>query len=763
MQIIELYIQGTKVDLFKDESISITDSIQNIKDISKIFTAFSQQFNLPASKTNNRLFRHYYNFEIDNSFDARFKVDAEIKLNGITYKRGKIKLNEVSLKDNIAHSYKVVFFGDTIELKDLINDDLLSELPIDNSLDFTYDLTNVKSRFENMGDIVVPLITHSKRFQMDNNGHYRDLNNNKLDYVDLKPAIRVKKIIDAIEEKYEIDFSNEFFNTRLFTDMFLWLHRNEGFISNSAEGGGTQSISNRFHVETSPEENYTYVSGTLNQRPLTISPANILTGNNRYVKGTITLNASGNTSEYTVSVISSNGELFYEETTSGNQTMVFEIENPTYEEREVDFNVVITSENTFTLSHTLRVEYIQRNSIVNLTLSDATYNSLNNSITNTFRVAKQMPKTKVYDFLVNLFKMFNLTAYKEDNTIRVQPLNDFYDEGVKYDITEYVDMSKSTVTKLLQYKNIDFNFKSQETQLVKLFSELQGIEFSEESYGNDAWDGGDYKVELDFEKMLYERLTDTHANPDVLTNITQGTFVGSNGDATIGKPLLFYPIVTSTIDYPIEWQGDGTSTSYIRPSQLDIQQKLSLNFGLEADEFFREPRGENLFSKYYLDYVANLFNNKGRKVKVSAYLPLHLILRYKLNDRFIISGKTYKINSIKTNLLTNKSDLELIPDLESIFNLQFGINPNVPRPRGLRLNVKTTNSIEVAWDAVSGASGYDVYLDDENLGFITGEKNNFTGLDSGVTYKLGVQAVYKDALDVVTYRSPITNFIETTD
>ena len=117
MQIIELYINETKVDLFADESVSITDSIQNVRDISKIFTAFSQQFNLPASKTNNKLFKHYYNYDILNGFDARYKANAEIKLNGVTYKTGKIRLNEVSLKDNIPYSYKVVFFGDTIELK----------------------------------------------------------------------------------------------------------------------------------------------------------------------------------------------------------------------------------------------------------------------------------------------------------------------------------------------------------------------------------------------------------------------------------------------------------------------------------------------------------------------------------------------------------------------------------------------------------------------------------------------------------------------
>ncbi len=72
-----------RADLFEDESVVITDSLLNVKDIAKVFTPFSQQFNLPASKLNNKLFRHYENFNIENSFDARFRHDAIIKLNGM--------------------------------------------------------------------------------------------------------------------------------------------------------------------------------------------------------------------------------------------------------------------------------------------------------------------------------------------------------------------------------------------------------------------------------------------------------------------------------------------------------------------------------------------------------------------------------------------------------------------------------------------------------------------------------------------------------
>ena len=59
--------------MFKDESVSITQSIKNVKDLGKIFTEFTKTFTLPASKANNKLFKHYYNFDIVGGFDARTK------------------------------------------------------------------------------------------------------------------------------------------------------------------------------------------------------------------------------------------------------------------------------------------------------------------------------------------------------------------------------------------------------------------------------------------------------------------------------------------------------------------------------------------------------------------------------------------------------------------------------------------------------------------------------------------------------------------
>ena len=81
MQKLQLYIEGQRVDLFKDETVSLTQTLQNVKDIGKIFTEFTKTFTIPASKENNKIFSHYYNFNITNGFDARDKVEASLQTN----------------------------------------------------------------------------------------------------------------------------------------------------------------------------------------------------------------------------------------------------------------------------------------------------------------------------------------------------------------------------------------------------------------------------------------------------------------------------------------------------------------------------------------------------------------------------------------------------------------------------------------------------------------------------------------------------------
>ena len=779
-EIYQIKSDFVRLDLFKDESVTITDSIKNTKDISKVFTAFSQQFNVPASKHNSKLFRHYEDNDVVNSFDARFRVDALIKLNGTDYKKGKLRLNSVTMKDNKAHAYKLVFFGETIELKDILGDDDLSRLEFASSLNFAYDYATIKSKFiSTAGDVCFPLITHTKNMRFTNAG-YKSTAGDFLNQFDIKPALKVRAIIEAIETTYDIDLSNDFFNSTQFNNLYMWLHRESGFMSNAPEGGELQTLEARFHLPT--DAGLDFDSGT-DVRPVNLY-GNIFGSGGRMLNLNFDIDAGGS-DEYNLTILrSSDNAVLFEEDYTGSQdfnllfgasgTNAIFLVNTTgssYGEGVFDVRILLTTENTLSFTEIeITATVRESTSIYDITnVASGVYTLSALATSNQVIISRQIPKMKVIDFITNLFKMFNLVAYKDDNQIQALPFNDFNSQGTTYDITRYVDASKSTIEKVLKYKSVKFGFKSKKSFLIQKQEELLGNDFAGESYPNsndNEWDGGEFKVELDFEKMLYERLSNSNTN--ALSTIGQGAMLDKDFNATIGAPLLLYIKTQATTD-TFKFKNSGTGgdpdaiTAYNRPSQIFVPSSgtvgdasSSLNFGVEIDEFFRSVQGMNLFSKYYADYLVSIYNRQGRIKKVEAYLPLHILLNYNLNDKLIIGNKSYRINSIKSNLLTNKSSLELYTLSESATGStrnQFGF---VQRLAALNVTATSSSSITLGWTPAGAlntdnVTGYDVYKDDEFVETLGNDISGRTlsGLDSGITYKLAIRTRYTISSTVV--------------
>ena len=133
MNDIELYIQDSNgeyvsIDLFDNENISVVDSIQDTRDIKKLYNLFTRDFNVPASFNNNKRFKHYYNSNITGGFDARLKTKALIKIGGADFKVGLLKMISTKLKDSKIDSYKVSFQGETVSLSDKLQNKEVGDL-----------------------------------------------------------------------------------------------------------------------------------------------------------------------------------------------------------------------------------------------------------------------------------------------------------------------------------------------------------------------------------------------------------------------------------------------------------------------------------------------------------------------------------------------------------------------------------------------------------------------------------------------------------
>jgi hypothetical protein len=288
-----------------------------------------------------------------------------------------------------------------------------------------------------------------------------------------------------------------------------------------------------------------------------------------------------------------------------------------------------------------------------------------------FIVTQQIPEMKVIDFISGLFKMFNLVAYIEDDIIVVKPLDDFYSSGTSYDISQYIDVETSEVNAALPFREIIYNYEGTKTFLAAFHNQLFNQEWGTEDYTGDSllnFAGEIYKVQLPFEHMKFERLRDVNGNAQ--TDIGWGYCVDDNQESYIGKPILFYLYrdnedmsFVNAVDSEGVPTGHQPISNHFTPGNSNrsvLTNKPTINFSLEIDEYTGVTYPNTLFADYHEEYISEVFNQSKRLSVFTAYLPLRILMNYTLADRFVINNQSYKINSIKTNLLNGKSSLELL-------------------------------------------------------------------------------------------------------
>jgi len=218
-------LEFSRLELFNDEKISVSSTIQNISDISKIFTDYSQGFTIPCSPINNAIFQHFYQNDVDNAIDHNLRRFADIEIGLVPFRTGKIQLEGSSVKDGKVQHYSITFYGDLTSLKDTFANDKIG------SLNYSFvsevaDGNGIKNRITDTTtdyDIRYPLIS-SESVWTYGDATSTDLNTSagRIDYIDLFPAIKVSKIFQAIQTDYGITFQSTFLETQLFKKLFLW-------------------------------------------------------------------------------------------------------------------------------------------------------------------------------------------------------------------------------------------------------------------------------------------------------------------------------------------------------------------------------------------------------------------------------------------------------------------------------------------------------------------------------------------------------------
>lgn len=674
----QLYIEGNRIELFNDEQIQVTSSIQNVQDISKTFTDFSQGFTVPASDVNNAFFQHWYNSDIDFSTDNNLRKDAYIEINLTTFRKGKVQLDGATLTNGKPSSYKLTFYGEGVTLKDTFGEDLLSDLDYS---DYAHDYNSaeVLARIQdgnNTYDVKYPLITSYRIWQYQslsvepptpNTSTGTSTSNDihttagAINKNELFPALRVSKIFELIQNKYGITFQGAFLQDQRFTDLFLWYKGKEQFINiSSPEEINFTTVTPTFTTYDLTN----YVNTTDNSIHVQYIDSNILIPSIR-----LNVTSVASSDPYYIDVYQ-NGNLMNTIQGTGVQSFLLDmIQSVIGLDSVYTFKVRGQGSNNLALNMRYEVSYFDAGNLYTDYVAIAASNVIYAA---TLDLSANAPVMKIADFFAGILKAFNMTVYSiTDGEYFVEPLDDWYSKGAVVDVSEYVDVTTIEHARMPLYKKIAFKYQDSECVLNKYFAQTFSKAYGDTSYQYN-YDGDEFTIELPFENLLQQKFNGTQV-------LQVGYSLNSEFAPYIPKPVLLYQYRNQVCDF--KWANDGgghTTVNDYTPFGQDLKYNntdYTLNFAPETSTILDYPIQNTLFANYYFSYLYNLYNIKQRLVNVKAKLPVSLLTGLQLNDRLVIRDRRYIINEMKTNLTTGDVDLQLILDFRPV------VNSTTPNPK----------------------------------------------------------------------------------
>jgi hypothetical protein len=664
MNKVDIYINNQRLDIFQDEEISINLSVQNVQDISKVFTDFTQGFTVPASTTNNAIFSHYYRTDITGGFDGRFRVAARIEINSLPFRTGVVEMENVQLKGTEPYAYTLTFYGDVVTLTDLFGEDYLYDLDFsDYDHEYTDDAVFDRLTEDTYNPLFYPLCSPVKNwFYQSASGAGADNENNiahksggvgrrGIRYYELKPALKVYAILEQIQAKYGITFTGSFLVGNPFQDLSLWLHRYEGYMFSGGNDIEWRLINFNRNTGSGSQFNLATETWTVQSDALYNLEVEVANADEPYEIGVFTngiLNQSALVSAHPSSTVTSTFIALGYPTGTQVQLYIRPQTATAFNYQVTDY----TGYNTTTLVTQFEVDQ---------TLSAAYAFQV--------VVTDLMPEIKVKDFLAGILKMYNMVIVPTTSTsFLLQPLDDWYAAGTNKDFQDYLDITEYVVNRPPLYREIEFKYQETEQILGFQYQQTNNVGFGDLNV-DLPFDGDEFLIEVPFECPLFERLTDQHP-PTSLTNVLVYKSITSeaNEDGTfnpyLGAPVLFYAVFgdydltankLTFVDADPNNHREVTTAWYanVSNSPTSAGASHSICFGADIDPYHLQSVNRSL-------YNTDLYSQQRRLYNVEAVLPIGKIITLNLQNAIIWNGTKYLVNNVNLNMTTGKASFELL-------------------------------------------------------------------------------------------------------
>lgn len=706
---VDIRIEGRVLDVFEGVDFSFNYSIADVRDPNKRNTEYSKTIKCPSTPSNDRLFGQIYDVNISNEYNSSIanvevnfnpnkKASAVVMSDGVQIMNGVVQLRQITVNQS-KMIYEVVFIGKLIDIFSAIGDGKINE-----ELDFSYlnhELTqlNIVNSWTNTTGYVYPYIDYGKRIEFNNVG--------RVFYpTDLRPAIFAKDILDKIFDYSNFQYTSTFLSGSIFSKLIVPFTK-ETLLPDSSQSQNrlfrallpsSTILTNWFNVSTGVYYKTLDISNDSTGggfdfgNNYTTSGLNYLVPENGLYtfkhKATIKVKRDPSSTARIYGVASNIRCQLFKVASNGQQTVLsdstFQIntssfleqsftfdltasENVLFDGDRVYFRLFINNEN-LVISNAAGQQLPQSNFFTDFEITAEEAEFSNDAILDAFEgdlldFSTIAPECTMKDFLLSIFKMFNLYVEVDPNNDRnliIETRDNFYAGGKTNDWTYKLARDKDLTLEPLGVLT--------DREYIYTYSE-DGDYYNDRYQDNRGHAYGRARIEVDNDFVQSSSKTEIVFSPTPLVNDNPSNRIipkiydsdiaeGASPIDTNIRILYYGGLIDSNPSWELAsyFNATLTQTEYPYAGHWDnpLLPTLDINFGLPYELYYQQNSytgqlivtNANLYNLYHKNYVEDITNKDGKML--TAYFNLSPIDINKLDfrDQIIIDNSYWRLNKV---------------------------------------------------------------------------------------------------------------------
>lgn len=664
---ITLGTSGT-VELFEDIPCPTTYQISDIKNPDRRQGSYTKTINIPGSKTNDRLFAHIFEIDIDCRFNPNIRTPCVLSVDGLEQLNGHLKLIRIKSLDDNKKEYECSIIGSVSNIFTVMSDKELTHLDM-SEYNHVYNKTNQKASWTaTVGEgYVYPLIDYGY--------------SNGLTYAveNMYPAIYVKEYVDKIFSYTGFTYESNFLTSNLFKRLIIPFNSdalrlsdasvlerlftaNIGssgtvVLSSLSAGGSTNEYASAnyvpYNAESSDVSNQ-FDTTTYQFTAQDTGSYNLQASFNYQLNSAFAFAPAGWVFllKYSASgvwtVLANNSFSMFGGISNTSRTATINVSS-------VDLlagdKVFVSTRLTASASGTPNFNMSGGtffNSVNNIGLYDGNDVDMNSAIPQ---------KVKLKDFFMSIVKMFNLYIEVDKlnaNKLYIEPRNDFYANGVVKDWTSKLDLSQ----------NLDIEPMGELDARKYVFKYKEDKDYYNEKYQKTYIDTyGTYNKDINNEFVTGIKETSVIFSPTPLVNdggtdrtipeIYSTDSLGNISPKISNIRILYYGGEIATT-YPWTYTGalSGTTTEATYPyaGHLDSVSSptIDLSFGVPREVYYTATSYTNnhLYNAYYKQFIEEITDKDSKVVTGYFYLTPVDIFTLDFRNEYFVDGHFLRLNKV---------------------------------------------------------------------------------------------------------------------